>query len=230
MNPAELCREVSAWIDPLVVHRSVARVIAGDPAAMQPGRIALLSNVLQSGTDSNLERLVRRYLEHFTFPAGLIDLLARDARMTGDALAWLRDLRFEGEIVLDPPVQVEEPSYGVRALLGVEERDVMVDILINPLQALMKTVEVFTASWRSVPRTDEGPMNVFLRHSSDGAFLVHVEVEAAEACGYPGMGLAGVADDITNFGYRYYSICVPELPVDDRFVQAVRGFATQAVV
>lgn len=230
MEPADFCREVSAWMDPLVVHRSVARVIAGDPTAMQPGGIVLLSNMLQSGTDGNLERLVRRYLEHFTFPAGLIDLLARDKRMTGEALAWLRDLRFEGKIVLDPSVQVEEPTHGMRALLVVEERDVVVDILMNPLQALMKTVEVFTTSWRSVPRTDEGLLNVYLRHSSDGAFLVHVEVEAAEACGYPGMGHAGVADNITIFGYRYYSICVPELPVDDRFVQAVRGFATQAVV
>lgn len=226
MQPADFARELSAWIDPFVLKASADRIEQRDETADALNTILLASAHLQSGRDGNLDQLASLYLENFRVPDGLITLATRSG-IHARATQWLRDLRFTGTIQIDPNVQTPP---GLKAILTVTDRDALVDILMQPLQALMRTVEVFLPTWRRLGEIDGMSENAFLRHSSHGQFMVFIERQVAASCGYGGIATAGAVEDGANFGYRYHSMLVPSLPVDPRFVAAMRGFAAEAVV
>ena len=216
------CREISSWIDPHVVTNVIQRLNDDREAAFTPSGCVVVSNELRSAEEAGFASLARLYLEHFRFPAGYLDLLADS--VDASVRSWFEALRFEGSIVLNPQIE-NPPQPDVRGLLFVHERDVVADLLIQPLNMLLSIVTTFAYTWRNPPLSD-----VYLLHSSTGPFHTFVERVVAESFGFEGCGAGGVVAAFQpERVIGTLTFTVKALPLDSKGIEILRSAATEAM-
>ena len=227
MDDVTFAHQMMTWLDPAQVLRCGARLQSERDAAQSEQVLMIGSGDLSHGSEAHFDQLVTKLLRGFEFPIEVLRLLAatqKDFDITDEDLTWLANLKFNGAIQV---VSKTEPPLGCppHTILLVRERDVVLDLLRDPIIALLEMVRRGALHWREVAKLDA---RVYLESSSPTPLLAYVENKVAQY--YVELEPSQNLTDRRGPSVRYRAITVFGVNSSDiQMIELVRGFAvTQA--
>jgi len=224
MKNKDYCREISSWIDPLLIRDANIRLIKNRDKALDESSICLTSCVIESSEEACFRELIEKYLNDFYIPKGIIDLANLDKKISEEVEQWLSTLSYKGKI-FDAPNDINQLE-NLNPLLIIEERDLFLDIITQPITMLAFMISKCAETWKEMKQING--INAFLQHSSPGSLLVYIESKVAISYGFEHAADCGfvVADGAGNFGYRYISAIGNIKSLNDElFIKALKKSA-----
>jgi hypothetical protein len=220
-----MTRRLACWIAPEAVLGAAQRLKDDRDAALATSAIVIASSVLTKDRDGGLTQLTRDYLRRFHIPVKLIALLRATSPEVPLAV-WdeLVRIRFSGQVESPHPHLVIPNANPV---LVICDRDIVVDILTQPLQGLQGIVATAAENWFRMAEAGLSSEQVFLRHASADPFGVWMDATVAAHCGFPGVAehtLGKMSEAAINSGYRRVTI-VGWQPGSEKLTAACRDAA-----
>ena len=213
IDRAQFSRELTAWIPPSCIAEVGARYERDPEDVLRQSTLVVGSRVLTNASEADLSGLVGDFLEPFALPVDLVHVTQSYAgsALSKVTLEWLASLRFDGAIegwssASGVPAVLPD---GERSLMLVHVADGLADLIAYPLRMLGLLVDKLAVRWRDYA---SAPSGIFLVHSSNSSFGVHVEVRVAVAYGCREGSKAGVRAEPNALVLRYRAVTVVGAP------------------
>jgi hypothetical protein len=225
MDYSDYCREISSWINPLLLHDANMRFIKNRGESLDRRQTCLASWVIESPEEACFRELIERYLKGFYIPKGIIDLANLDNSFSSKVKQWLSSLTFKGRIY-DAPKDIHL-SNNLKPLLIVEEGNLFLDIIEQPLQMLGYMISKCAETWKPMRQINGLKPNLYLKHSSPGPTMVYIESKVAVSYGFDSAADCGVECDSGTviWGYRYTAVGGIKSLKDEIFIKAAQEAA-----
>ena len=182
--PENFADTLAAWIDPAVLTDSAKAYAVDRNCAIEPRSLVVTSPTLTHALEGGFAELVVEFLKAFRIPPGLMSVVRAmntERTISEKAWKWIAGLRFEGQVY--PQAHGHgNPELHLQAVLIINERDAVADIIHGPLTALLDMVSFTVERWRSIGNVSASP--IFHRHSSPSPLFVFVEAHVFNALGY----------------------------------------------
>ncbi len=222
LDATEFAHQISAWFDPHVLADCAIRYERDPAVATQRTSVFLGLDQLSPNSPGALE-LITTFLHNVRIPKATIEFVAartlRSHAVSKATWTWFHDLAFAGEVL-----PIMEAEYEDETLSGfiVKERDVVLDLLVQPLKALVDLIGLYTDNWNSVIQ-HQPTQDVFLRHCSGGPVFVYIESHIAEALTGRPIADAGIIAEYSGCVTRYRAATVVgKLPPDSADIDVAR--------
>jgi hypothetical protein len=227
MDDSTFAHQLMAWLDPLQVLRCGSRLQSDRDAALSEQVLIIGSGALSDGSEARFDQLVAKFLRGFEFPLEVLRLLAStqdNFPFSNEDLTWLANLELKAAIrVCSRSTPVEKSP--VDTILLIRERDAVLDLLRDPILALLDIVTRCAWMWREWKERDA---RVYYEPSVPSPFFSYVERQVAES--YvdlePAPHLTGMAGPnlryraVTAFGVTSLSAAMFEVVRESARVQA----------
>jgi hypothetical protein len=194
---------LSAWLDPYELLNAAERYDRDRDRALAPEGLLLSSGRLTRGEEANFAAMV---------PSPLIDLASLWAGSSGassEAWNWLRDLALSAKVHTYSHGNTP-PGAPPSTILQIEERDVVTDIIKQPVMALLDLASMLAINWREYA---EIGASIYHKHNMPDPFYVYVDSQVASS-------YLNLVDPIPLSNgvpkFRYRSVTVLGIPDDDR--------------
>jgi hypothetical protein len=179
MDDVTFAHQMMTWLDPAQVLRCGVRLRSDRDAALSEQMLMIGSGDLTHGSDARFDQLVVKLLRGFKFPIEVFQLLAatqKDFRFADGDLTWLANLEFNGAIQV---VAKAAPLAGCppHTILLVRERDVVLDLLRDPIMALLEMARRGALHWRKIAKLGA---RIYFEASSPTPLLSYVENQVAQ--------------------------------------------------
>jgi hypothetical protein len=213
MHDHTFAHYLAAWLDPYELLKAAKRYDHERNRALAPAGLLISSGRLKSGDEANFAAMVQSYVRGFRVPPAMIDLVRLWAGSSGpsdEAWNWLRDLSLSAT-VHSYSHGTSPPSVPATVILNVEERDVVTDIIRQPVLALLDLVDRLAVGWRKYAALGA---SIYHMHSMPDRFYAYVDSQVASA--YLNLVDPGLlAEGVPKFRYR--AVTVAGISEDDRF-------------
>jgi hypothetical protein len=179
MDNVTFAHQMMTWLDPAEILRCCVRLQSDRDAALSEQVLMIGSRDLSHGSEAHFDQLVMKLLRGFEFPTEVLRLLAaiqKDFPFTDEDLTWLANLEFNGGIQVASKAQ---PIAGrpAHTILLVRERDVVLDLLRDPIMALLEMVWRGALHWRKFANLEA---RVYLESSSPTPLFSYIERQVAQ--------------------------------------------------
>lgn len=206
INLDYFAERLASWLDPFAVLESV-RILDQHQGEIIPETLAVCASaILTSEKDGGFVKLAREFLQRFKMPVEVIEFL-RPFSSVPTSSVWddLKNFHFEGQLIIPPAGLQTQPSLpdGYRPIILVQERDAFVDIVMQPLKALMDMVSI-SNGWLEFSKAELSKIDIHLQHASSEPFGAWMDATLASYCGFPNIAdpKNAVWRNATNIGYR----------------------------
>jgi hypothetical protein len=224
MGDEEFARYLAAWLDPYELLHAAQRYDQDRIRALAPEGLLISSGRLTHGDEANFFAMVERYLRGFRVPQALIDLvrsLGGSRGVSPEAWGWLSELSLSASV--HSYSHGNTPLNAPRtAILHIEERDVVTDIVKRPILALLDLVSTLAITWRDSAALGG---SIYHLHNMPDPFYVYVDSQVASAY------LKLVDPSCFSKGVpkmRYRAVTVAGISGDDRFWEIAQTTARMA--
>ena len=212
---------LSAWLDPYEVVNAAERYDQDRDGALARVGLRLSSGRLTRGEEANFAPMVESYLRGFRIPSSLIDFLRGVVGSKGaspEAWEWLRSLSLSGKVDTyshgNPP-----PGAAPSIIVNIEERDVVTDLIKQPVMALLDLAGMLAITWRQWAATGA---SIYHQHNMPDPFYAYVDFQVASS-------YLKLVDPVPLASgspkFRYRAVTVLGIPDDDRLWEVAQESA-----
>lgn len=180
MKNQEFAYNLASFLDPTTVMDSVRRYSEERKAATSDGSLIIASSHLSFGEEGNFAELVHEFLRAFVMPEPFVSLLKELYGTRGYSRTtwrWIEELTFSFD-VRSYRHGAAPPGCPRNTILLIHERDAVLDIVRNPILALLDMVGRAAVYWRQAAAL--GACSYFKADSPD-AFSAYTEYRTASS-------------------------------------------------
>jgi hypothetical protein len=181
MDDQTFAHRLSAWLDPYEILNAAERYDHDRDRALAPEGLLLSSGRLTRGDEANFAAMVEKYLRAFHIPSSLIDLVrlsAGSSHASSEAWSWLRGLALSAKVHSYSHGNTP-PSIPPTTIVRIDERDIVTDIIKQPVMALLDLASTLAITWREYAATGA---SIYYKHNMPDPFYAYVDSEVAAAC------------------------------------------------
>jgi hypothetical protein len=224
MDSQTFSRELCAWIDPLEIIKAGQRYDIDTQKVTAPVSVSFTSPFLSSAEDIVLYDLVVEFLHNFRIPFEILELLQSRTDQTDElsdcALNWLKHLKFEGSVY---QVNNEAGHFPEDTILMVEERDIVANIITQPIRVLVNQIGYLSDTWKQLKQ--KNLKGTFLLHSWPDSLGVYIESRIVQYYGFKDADIAGFQYEST-FNNRYRAVTIVGTPpINQKLMEAAKYLA-----
>ncbi|ALI98583.1 hypothetical protein [Rufibacter tibetensis] len=207
-------RQISSYIDYKTVVQAVNDLNNSKHTAMEKSVLLLGSETIHKAEDWDLYNLVRDFLSKFKIPKETLELLVNtndNLSMDDDAIQWLLNYRFTGELKGNPKLHERPSNLSFKPLIAIIAESSILDILYYPVNFLINSVEVLSINWQEMKQLNA---RAYLEPGTASELLVYIEKRIASH--YKNLEKFDAGEKAGNSpynGYRYWCL-TSELPID----------------
>ncbi len=178
MNDDEFALNLSCFLDPLVLVQSVQRYDEERGRAVAPAELILTSGYLKNGVEGNFSELVKQFLRGFKTGNALVSFLKEWNGTLGfskSSWRWLENLSLAEDLTVYG--HGEAPGrFPLNTILVVRERDAVIDLIRDPLLALLDIAGRSAVHWRPWAQLDA---RTYFSSNSPNLFYAYTEYRVA---------------------------------------------------
>jgi len=224
MDDRSFAQYLSAWLDPYELLNAAERYDRDRDGALAPASLHLSSGRLTFGAEANFAAMVEKYLRGFRLPPPMVDLVRASAGASpasSEAWDWLRDLaastKLRNHSHGDTP-----PGIPPTIILQIDDCDVILDIVKQPLMALLELVSVLAITWRENAATGA---SFYHKQTMPNPFYAYVDFQVASAY----LDLVDTAQFARGAPkMRYRAVTIVGVPDNSRLWDAAQEMAREA--
>lgn len=182
MDNLRFAHQVSAWLEPQAIINCAVAYDRDRAFACAEQTMFIANGELRSGLEGHFAELVKRFLEGFSVPPSVMELLEpvkNFSEISDEAWNWVGSLSVSAVI---SSIERDKGPPGVhpKTVLAVTERDAVLDLLRIPLLAMGDLVSHFAYSWRLAEKFEADAMpSIYYESKMPSEFLAYVEHKVA---------------------------------------------------
>lgn len=178
MDDQKFADFLSTWLDPYELLTAAERFDRDPDRALAPAVLFLSSGSITHGDEAHFAAMVESYLRGFRIPSPLIDFVratAGSAAASVEAWDWLRGLSLSAQVNAYSHGNTPQGTAST-TIIGIDERDVVTDIIKRPTMALLEIVGTFAISWREWAATGA---SIYYTPNLPDPFYTYVDFQVA---------------------------------------------------
>jgi hypothetical protein len=181
MDDKTFAYELASWLDPYMLLQCVKRYEIEREKALARTSLVIGSDELIDGEDAGFPELVAAFLRGFRMPRPIIELLraTQDAsQISAETWNWLENVELSSaryKVCSREHVQANLPPH---AILLIEERDAIADVIQGPVLALLDIVVMLADHWRKMANLGA---RIYYEHNMPTPFYAYIDLRVAES-------------------------------------------------
>jgi len=178
MDDKTFAYELASWLDPYMLLQCAKRYEIEHEKAMTRTNLVIGSDELVNGDDGGFAELVAAFLRGFRVPQPIIEFLRATqdvSHISAKTWNWLETLELSARYMVCSREHVHA-NLSPHAILVIEERDAIADVIQGPVLALLDIVGMLADHWRKVATLGA---RIYHEHNMPTPFYAYIDLRVA---------------------------------------------------